>query len=488
MIQTSSLPEPGTLLVGKYRVERLLGQGGMGAVYAAQDEVLCRRVALKLLLTDTAQSPDGLQRFLNEARAAARLDSEHVARVMDFGRLDSGLPFMVLEYLEGEDLAQVLQSRGALPVPEVVDYVLQACEALAHAHAAGIVHRDLKPSNLFLARRGDGTSRIKVLDFGISKVSDQSLAPKTLTAAGGMLGTPSYMSPEQIATPKKVDSRTDIWQLGVCLYELLTRSPPFMRESLGELIYAIVNDGAPAVTEKRPEVPAELDRAIRRCLARDASRRFANVAQLAERIAPFGSGANSPLVGRIAQTFSAQPAPFALTPGSPKPPTTPTTTNPWKQSSGETMLQSRTQRRFVVAGALIVSVAIAGGVWAILALRVRPQAAAAESVSAPASVAVSPNAPARPALPAPAAFPTSPTAKRAADAPSPEPVVAAAPPPESLAPRTAVADAGARPRKVSTPSAGHGAAAPPASSKPPTPAPPLSVAHPADQLPDNSRQ
>ena len=307
------LPEPGSLLAGKYRVERLLGRGGMGAVYAAQHEVLCRRVAVKVLLTDPADG-QGLQRFLNEARAAARLDSDHVARVMDFGTLESGLPFMVLEYLEGQDLSQALAARGPLPVAEAVDYILQTCEALAKAHAAGIVHRDLKPANLYLARQADGMARIKVLDFGISKVGDQSLKPKSLTATSAMLGTPYYMSPEQVATPKLVDSRTDIWQLGICLYELLAGSPPFVRETLGELIFAIMNSAMPPLADKRPDVPAGLEQAISRCLERDVSRRFAKITELAESIAPFGSGGEKPLVARMTETFDARDLPFRVTP------------------------------------------------------------------------------------------------------------------------------------------------------------------------------
>jgi serine/threonine-protein kinase len=310
----SSLPEPGALLAGKYRVERLLGRGGMGAVFAAQHEILKQRVAVKLLLGETAAHQEGLQRFINEARAAAQLDSEHITRVMDMGTLDNGLPFMVLEFLEGGDLGQLLTQRGALPVSDVVDYVLQACEALAQAHAAGIVHRDLKPSNLFLARKADGTERVKVLDFGISKVNDQSLTPKALTSTKAMLGTPYYMSPEQLVRPKQVDARTDVWQLGVTVYELLIGTPPFAGETLGELMFAIMNQPLPSITQARHDVPPALEHAIQRCLERDVNQRFSSVAELAAAIAPFGSGGHTHLIDRMTRTLGAKPPSFATTP------------------------------------------------------------------------------------------------------------------------------------------------------------------------------
>jgi serine/threonine protein kinase len=307
------LPEPGAILGGKYRIERLLGRGGMGVVFAAQHEILRQRVAVKLLL-EAASSPEGLQRFINEARAAAQLDSEHIARVMDMGTLDNGMPFMVLEYLEGSDLGQLLSSRGPLPVVEVVDYVLQACEALAQAHAAGIIHRDLKPSNLYVARRPDGTTRVKVLDFGISKVSDPTIMPKALTSTSAMLGTPYYMSPEQMVRPKQVDSRTDVWQLGVTIFELLQGSPPFGGDTLGELMFAVLNQPLPFVSQSRADVPPGVDAAIHRCLDRDVIRRFANVAELAMALAPFGSGTYNHLIEKMTRTLAAKP-PFALTPG-----------------------------------------------------------------------------------------------------------------------------------------------------------------------------
>jgi serine/threonine protein kinase len=281
---------PGDVLAGKYRVERLIAQGGMGAVFAAQHTILNQRVALKLLLGELRESQEAAARFLNEARAAAQIRGEHVARVLDVGQLPDGTPFMVLEYLEGSDLASLLAQRGALAVTEVADYALQALDALAQAHAAGIVHRDLKPANLFLARRHDGTSVIKVLDFGISKnLAPLGETPRGLTQTRALMGSPEYMSPEQLRTPRAVDTRTDIWSLGVILYELLTGKTPFEGPSVSELFVQILEATPLAVHELRADVPAELEAAIARCMSRDPGARFATVQDLAAALLPFAS-------------------------------------------------------------------------------------------------------------------------------------------------------------------------------------------------------
>ncbi|HEX6765337.1 MAG TPA: serine/threonine-protein kinase, partial [Polyangiaceae bacterium] len=189
--------QPGDVLADKYRVERVLGVGGMGVVVSAHHVHLKQRVALKFLLPDLASNPNVVERFLREAQSASTIRSEHVVRVSDVGVLASGAPYMIMEHLEGSDLAKVLLERGRLPVTRAVDYVLQAMEALAEAHGAGIVHRDLKPSNLFLTERADGSPLIKVLDFGISKVtkSDGDASSRSLTRTAGLMGSPLYMSP-----------------------------------------------------------------------------------------------------------------------------------------------------------------------------------------------------------------------------------------------------------------------------------------------------
>ncbi|HEU4583851.1 MAG TPA: serine/threonine-protein kinase [Polyangiaceae bacterium] len=288
--------EPGSLIAGKYRVSRALGSGGMGIVLLARHEALERNVAIKLLrATEDAPSADGMARLTREARAASRLESEHSARVLDVGTLDDGAPFIVMEYLSGKDLAQLLREQARLPVAVAVDYVLQAASAIAEAHALGIVHRDLKPSNLFLTARRDGSPLIKVLDFGISKLSPASdaaaatSADASLTGPGAILGSPLYMSPEQLHDPKSVDARTDIWSLGVVLHELLTGRPPFQADSFLAIGAKIAAAEPADLRASCPEAPEALAAVVRRCLEKDPARRFASVAELAralERDAP----------------------------------------------------------------------------------------------------------------------------------------------------------------------------------------------------------
>ena len=286
------LPVPeGTVLDGKYQVGRLLGRGGMGVVMAAHHLLLDTEVALKFL---TATEPELVARFSREARAAARIQSEHVARVLDVGALANGAPFMVMECLAGEDLSQIL-ARGPLPHAEAVDYVLQACEAIAEAHALGIVHRDLKPANLFLTRRAHGRSMIKVLDFGISRGGARGMP--TLTGSG-LLGSPQYMSPEQWTDSRAVDSRSDLWSLGVVLYEMLAGRRPFDGESFPAIFTAIANDAPPPLPPGL--VPSGLEEAVVRCLEKEKSQRFQDVASLARAIGPFGSSASRALLDRIA--------------------------------------------------------------------------------------------------------------------------------------------------------------------------------------------
>src|SRR5262245_32594102 len=187
----------------------------MGVVVEARHIALDERVAIKFLLPDYARAPEASARFLREARAAVKIKSEHVARVSDVGELETGAPYMVMEYLDGRDLAGVLEKTGVLPIPDAVDYIIQGSEAIAEAHTYGIVHRDLKPANLFLTRRPDGTPLVKVLDFGISKVQSEGVDKLTKTSA--MLGSALYMSPEQMQHTRSVDLRTDVYALGISL-------------------------------------------------------------------------------------------------------------------------------------------------------------------------------------------------------------------------------------------------------------------------------
>lgn len=287
----------GDILAGKYRIERVLGHGGMGVVVAARHLELDERVAIKFLLPSTLGLPKVVARFTREARAAVKIKSEHVARVIDVGKLENGAPYIVMEYLEGEDLGAWVQTRGRLPTELAVLFVLQACEAVAAAHAIGIVHRDLKPSNLFVIRLADGTLSVKVLDFGISKFRDPTDA--SITGAAALLGTPLYMPPEQMRSARDVDARSDIWALGALLHHLLAGEPPFSGTSLTEVMASVL-DGAPqSLRTSLPDAPIELEAVISKCLQKARGRRYANVAALAKALLPFAPARGGLSVERI---------------------------------------------------------------------------------------------------------------------------------------------------------------------------------------------
>ena len=297
----------GSVLAGKYRVDKVLGIGGMGVVVAAHHIQLDDRVAIKFLLPETLGNGDAVMRFAREARAAVKIKSEHVARVTDVGTLDNGAPYMVMEYLEGGDLSAWLAERGRLPVEQAVDLLLQACEAIAEAHAIGIVHRDLKPANLFVARLPGGVQSVKVLDFGISKLTGFSASggESSATKTSALLGSPLYMSPEQMRSSKDVDARGDIWALGVILYELLAGAAPFIADSMPELVFKIV-DGAPVpLLQLRPDVPSGLEAVIFRCLEKDRARRFQTVGDLAGALSPFAPRKSRVSIDRIVQVMQA---------------------------------------------------------------------------------------------------------------------------------------------------------------------------------------
>lgn len=294
---------PGDVLAGKYRVERILGMGGMGVVVAATHLHLEQRVAIKFLLPEIAKHPETVARFSREARAAVRIQSEHVGKVLDVGALDTGSPYMVMEFLEGCDLSDLVKNRGPRPWNEAVEYVLQACEAMAEAHKIGIIHRDLKPANLFLTRRPDGSPCVKVLDFGISKVAD-SPDGQALTQTAAMMGSPKYMSPEQLKSSRDVDVRTDIWALGVILYELLSGEGAFRADTVPQLYVAIIQD--PPQPLKRTDVPPGLIAVIMRCLEKEPARRFQNVAELSMALNEFASQTARTSIERISRIQGVQ--------------------------------------------------------------------------------------------------------------------------------------------------------------------------------------
>jgi eukaryotic-like serine/threonine-protein kinase len=320
---------PGDVIAGKFRIERVLGEGGMGFVVAARHLQLGQMVALKFM-KDEVCTPEYKARFLREARNTVRLKSKHVSRVLDVGALDKGAPYMVMEYLEGTDLSDLLHANGPLPVSDACDYIIQACEAIAEAHGHGIVHRDLKPANLFLTKGAGGEPVVKVLDFGVSKVvelgiEEDDTSPggrprgrhpdSVVTRATDLLGSPSYMAPEQVVSARDADARSDVWSLGVILFRLISGKAPFTGSSLGELIQQIMHNPIPNLRDVKPDLPPGLEHVVARCLQRDRAQRLSDVIELARLLAPYAGPIATPSLERIAilgpalVTAAPQPAP-----------------------------------------------------------------------------------------------------------------------------------------------------------------------------------
>jgi serine/threonine-protein kinase len=278
-------------VVDRYTLVRVLGQGGMGAVYEARHATLSRRFAIKFLLPGLAANRDILRRFENEAKAAGGLEHPNLAAVTDFGRATDGAPYIVMEFLPGDDCAKLLKRLGPLPVPRAVNIVVQACRGLAVAHQAGIVHRDLKPENLFVTDAGDGSDHVKVLDFGIAKlrVTDASV----ITGTGATFGTAFYMSPEQARGAGEVDARSDVWSMGVVLYELLSGQKPFVGEQFLQVIHQILSVETPALSPLRPGLPPALIGVIERAMAKELPARLPSIVALAEALAPFAGTAGA---------------------------------------------------------------------------------------------------------------------------------------------------------------------------------------------------
>ncbi len=473
-----TLLSPGSILASKYRILRLIGRGGMAEVYAAHHELLHQTVALKVLLPEAADTPQATTRFINEARAAARIRGENIATVMDVGTLDDGSAFMVLEYLEGSDLEAYAKERGPLQLLEVVDYVLQALQAIAQAHAKGIVHRDLKPSNLYLARQPDGGSVVKVLDFGISKALRSAEAVDgNSTSTQAILGSPFYMSPEQARSAKTVDARTDIWAIGVTLYRLLTGAMPFKGETLTELLLSIVQDTPRPLRELRPDLPAEVEGIVDHCLRKDRTQRFETVADLASALQPFGGSDAARIAGRVSRTLAAvaptePPPPMpgiseggpqvaqpskgnAVSPG-------PATTASWAESSASATAPRGTPwTRLVAVGAGVAAIGVGAAVF--VSLRARPRD------GSPAGSAPGPVVSAVTALPPPVASIAAASASALLPPPAPSasavtstPALGSAPSPPAVA----------GPRRSTSPAAPTTAAAAASVARPaPTPVP-----------------
>ena len=310
----------GDVLAGKYRVEKILGVGGMGVVVAVQHLRLEERFAIKLMLPEMLASKEAVARFMREARASSTIKSEHVVRVFDVDSLESGAPYIVMELLEGKDLAALLGERQPMSVEDAVDVVLQVCEVAADAHARGIVHRDLKPSNLFAVRASDDRIWIKVLDFGISKLTapDQGGSAVDITSTAAAMGSPLYMSPEQMQSARDVDSRTDIWSIGVILHQLLAGRVPFEGTTPIEVGLRITGQPAPPLRTVRPDAPSGIEDIVLKCLDKDPARRYRTIGELALALAAFAPARSRESVERTTRRGSKGAPPPAQLPASPE--------------------------------------------------------------------------------------------------------------------------------------------------------------------------
>ena len=440
----------------------------MGTVVIAHHMLLDVPVAVKFPSPELVHRQDIVDRFLREARAAARLKSEHVTRVMDVGTLETGQPFIVMELLEGEDLDKRLARLGRIPVKEAVDCVLQALDAIAQAHAVGIVHRDLKPANLFIALTPDGCEIVKVLDFGIAKLTDvRSLegAGKrsgALTGEHATLGSPSYMSPEQVRDPAKIDHRSDLWALGTILYELVTGVPAFTGQSSGEIFGAILHETPAPIAKPVLGASSALEPVILRCLMRDPEQRWADCAQLARALTPFGSGDFAGYGERIEQTLAragkASDPPSGLRPRPRMRSSSPhglAAPEPTLEASQPALpLHPSSVRIRALSRWALVGVVASGLVVLFAALHAHRQRVDPPRLPVPPSIAVS-IAPASP-TPAPAAPSPTPPAATLPITPAP-----ASPSPTAIATHVARASAparaqggGAKPAPASTPKVG----------------------------------
>jgi serine/threonine-protein kinase len=313
------------VIAGKYVIEAPCGRGGLAIVYSAIQKELDRRVAIKMLLPEWAGDDEVVERFLREGRASTRIHSEHVVRVFDVGTMESGAPYLVLEYLQGQNLEDLVTQGGPIAIPTAVDWVLQASEAIAEAHAVGVVHRDLKPANLFLTWRADGSSCVKVIDFGLSKLLDghRSAAEAKITLATEVMGSPHYMAPEQLRATRDADERVDLWALGTVLHELITGNPPFAGHTVPEICAAVLTQSPEPLTSSLGQVPEGLQRAVLRLLEKDPAARYANVAEMAQAISPYGTAAgriSCDRIGRVSVAHTSYRSEIRPPPPAPPPP------------------------------------------------------------------------------------------------------------------------------------------------------------------------
>ncbi|HEX8790837.1 MAG TPA: serine/threonine-protein kinase [Polyangiaceae bacterium] len=364
-----TIPRSGDVIGGKYVVERACGRGGLAVVLSAMHAGLDQRVAIKMLLPEWAGDTDVVERFLREGRAATRIKSEHVVRVFDVGTHETGAPYLVLEFLEGHNLDDVLRMWGPLPVPTAVDWVLQAAEAIAEAHAYGIVHRDLKPANLFLTRRADGSACVKVIDFGLSKITDPRMSGSgaKLTRPSDVMGSPHYMAPEQLRATCEADTRADLWALGAVLHELLVGKPPFRGDTVPEICATVLTQDPPKLTTLRASVPPPLENAVLRCLEKDPDVRLANAAELARAIAPYGTSVARTSCARIERLIEGGGAGGVVSDLSLLPPMDerPPSLSDWPSGAHDPPLRGSSSARMVLGSMLVLG---AVGVAALMGM------------------------------------------------------------------------------------------------------------------------
>ncbi len=476
--------EIGSIIAKKYAIERIVGEGGMGVVVAAQHTQLRQRVAIKFLLPAIVAHPESLARFVREARASVRIQSEHVARVLDVGELENGSPYIVMEYLEGTDFAGILESATPPSVEAAIEYILQACEAVAEAHSLGIVHRDLKPANLFVTRRPDGSPLVKVLDFGISKSLDGS--DHALTKTTSFVGSPMYASPEQLLSSRSVDTRTDIWSLGVILYEACGGQAPFTGVNVMEVASRVMKLDPRPLEEICVDLPVGLSAVIMRCLEKDVARRFATVGELAralgryapraavsvERISRLSPATDAP-VSAMADTVSSVPPPASIPPRltpAPAPLVPASTQAEWDQRVSRPTGRPASPRLVPFAlgfGALLVI----GSAGFVLARSRHPGAAAIADPSASAGPEPNTQAAAPPIVPAP---------EGPAVASASEPAAAPSASASAAAPASA---ASARPSPAKPHASATASAVVPKTQEAPRPPPPPPVASPPPRNP-----